>query len=743
MLKKSLGALSISLLLTGVLFFTSSQAATATYYVSPTGNDKNAGTLTSPWKTIQKAANTVTAGNTVIVQPGVYKERVKFAVSPNHSGTVSNPVIFKSSTPSTAQIVGGFDTRNANHLIIDGFKITSLAKGGTGGGVLVGSNNVTIINNYFYDIPDAAVRGYDSTKVISDIIVKDNVMALNQYGVIVVGERWSISNNDLSLKNWGATSLNYFQFSGNNLSFRNNYLHGTNFSQKGLVSVVGWKGSATSKYKINNVEISGNLVQAFDQGINLTSSVVGNLNAVSVFNNVFDGVWEGSTSIGGYGVYAQNNVSNLIINHNTFANLSVAAVRLAGKSGAISQNNIFYQAGNGYYKDALSTFTGGYNLLTSSTTLTFKNSNDLMVANPLFLNPDKILGVDNIPRNSDDGFRLDPLSPALNKGVVSSFNLDITGMTRPLDLLPDLGAYEVAYTVVDNVAPTTTAFPGGGTYSSVVGVFLQINEEDKDTSKTYYCFDLADNTTPCEPKTLVEGSITISASGTIRFYSVDEAGNEEVVKAETYVINIDTTPPITTIYPVSGSYPLNTLISFFRNEGGKTFYCLIVDCLPDQLYISPFNLNNPLTVRFYSVDEVGNEEAIKEGNYSVITSVISNTESPPPVTTTTSSVIEDTASSSPQYSELEQIRLIKIEIEKEEGGGSAGQTGNIIFSSSTLSTTSAESSSLIPLQMKVIELQKILLNLLEQIFQKGKTTTSLMESYLAGVGDLFLGSFEL
>src|SRR5579872_2736929 len=45
-----------------------------TYSVSTSGNDNNAGTLNAPWRTIQKAANTVKAGDTVQVRAGTYNE---------------------------------------------------------------------------------------------------------------------------------------------------------------------------------------------------------------------------------------------------------------------------------------------------------------------------------------------------------------------------------------------------------------------------------------------------------------------------------------------------------------------------------------------------------------------------------------------------------------------------------------------------------------------------------------------
>ena len=59
-----------------ILIFNTTTSKSATYYVDLTGNDSNPGTQESPWKTIQKAANVVMAGDTVLVGPGNYKELV-------------------------------------------------------------------------------------------------------------------------------------------------------------------------------------------------------------------------------------------------------------------------------------------------------------------------------------------------------------------------------------------------------------------------------------------------------------------------------------------------------------------------------------------------------------------------------------------------------------------------------------------------------------------------------------------
>src|ERR1700733_12782933 len=53
----------------------------STFYVSTAGSDSNPGTLASPWLTIQHAASTAQAGDTVYVLPGVYSESVNIGVS--------------------------------------------------------------------------------------------------------------------------------------------------------------------------------------------------------------------------------------------------------------------------------------------------------------------------------------------------------------------------------------------------------------------------------------------------------------------------------------------------------------------------------------------------------------------------------------------------------------------------------------------------------------------------------------
>jgi hypothetical protein len=97
------------------------QAATGpTYYLSPNGNDNNAGTASAPWRTIQKAANTVNAGDTVVLMDGSYQEG---SIGFNRSGTAAKPITFKAqnkwkaTVASTSGCQPGFSI-NASYITV-------------------------------------------------------------------------------------------------------------------------------------------------------------------------------------------------------------------------------------------------------------------------------------------------------------------------------------------------------------------------------------------------------------------------------------------------------------------------------------------------------------------------------------------------------------------------------------------------------------------------------------------------
>lgn len=78
------------------------QGAGDIFYVSLSGNDSNPGTKARPWRTIQKAADTLVAGETVYIKAGTYEEQVV----PQNSGTASNYIVYAAYPGDTVTIDG-------------------------------------------------------------------------------------------------------------------------------------------------------------------------------------------------------------------------------------------------------------------------------------------------------------------------------------------------------------------------------------------------------------------------------------------------------------------------------------------------------------------------------------------------------------------------------------------------------------------------------------------------------------
>ena len=79
-----------------------------TYYVAKTGLDSNDGSLAHPWLTINHAASTAVAGDTVYVRSGTYNE---YVFDCYHSGTAGNPITFEN-YPGESPIIDGTGLAN-------------------------------------------------------------------------------------------------------------------------------------------------------------------------------------------------------------------------------------------------------------------------------------------------------------------------------------------------------------------------------------------------------------------------------------------------------------------------------------------------------------------------------------------------------------------------------------------------------------------------------------------------------
>lgn len=146
------------------LFFTTG-AIGAIYYVATTGSDSNPGIKAEPWLTIQKAADEVVPGDTVIVQNGTYKASIgnNYVARFRKAGTawgIGKQITFKSETPYGAVVDGnsnatayGFQIyNNSTYIRFEGFEFKNLSTMAFTSGSTEGSNNIYIYQCKIHDI---------------------------------------------------------------------------------------------------------------------------------------------------------------------------------------------------------------------------------------------------------------------------------------------------------------------------------------------------------------------------------------------------------------------------------------------------------------------------------------------------------------------------------------------------------------------------------------------------------------
>jgi hypothetical protein len=184
--------LAAAVLMIGLASGRAGAAPLRTFYVDPAGNDGAAGSNTQPWRTLQKAANTVRAGDLVIVRAGRYAGLYLTA-----SGTATDPITFHgepgaivdTQNPTTQD---GINLEGASYVIVEGFTVTGVPRAGIRSVV----NHHVIIRGNTGDLNG---RWGILTGFSDDILIENNVMSRSQaeHGIYVSnsGDRPVIRKN--------------------------------------------------------------------------------------------------------------------------------------------------------------------------------------------------------------------------------------------------------------------------------------------------------------------------------------------------------------------------------------------------------------------------------------------------------------------------------------------------------------------------------------------------------------------
>jgi len=161
--------------------------------------DANPGTEAKPWKTIQHAADTAQAGDTVCVMEGRYAERVTL----KKSGAAGQPITFRG-VPRRAAEVQGFATGPAAYVRIESFAIT--APKSRAAGIEIGGDHVEVLDNYLHDLALGIAPGSSSSGASAaspaHIRIAYNDVYQCQEGIWVGGSRWVLECNHVHRALW-------------------------------------------------------------------------------------------------------------------------------------------------------------------------------------------------------------------------------------------------------------------------------------------------------------------------------------------------------------------------------------------------------------------------------------------------------------------------------------------------------------------------------------------------------------
>ncbi|GFO57178.1 hypothetical protein GMSM_41850 [Geomonas sp. Red276] len=96
--------------------------------------------------------------------------------------------------------------------------------------------------------------------------------------------------------------------------------------------------------------------------------------------------------------------------------------------------------------------------------------------------------------------------------------------------------------------------------------------------------------------------------------------NGQLYDPVTATITLDTTPPVTTAGPITGTYStVPVLVTLSANEPATTYYTLdgSTPTTSSTLYNQPISLADTTTIKYFSVDTAGNPESVKSGTWTV------------------------------------------------------------------------------------------------------------------------------
>jgi hypothetical protein len=417
-----------------------------TYYVAPYGDDSSPGTESQPWRTIQKAANTLVGGDTVYIRAGTYNEQV----IPQNSGVSGAYITYAAYPDETVTIdgdgltLGGrdglFQIYRQSYIKVVGLRVINAYGGGSTTGIRAEyASHIIIKGNYTYGTQSSGIGIWYSDNIVVDgnEIEFANNGGYNENLSVSRSDQVEVMNNvvhhGFNCPN-GGEGINV-KDGASNVKVHHNVAH---HLEKLCFGLDAWQNHTY------NISYYQNVAHDCYHGFIVSSERTGLAENIWVYNNIaYNNRFNGLTVVqwSGEGDGLKRDV--YFLNNTSYNNGYGFRVNALNNENVVVRNNILVSNGTNIQiaSGAQAETTVDHNLFYDGNS----GGDNALIGDPLFVNP------------SAADFHLQIGSPAIDAGSsLNAPNSDFDGAPRPQGAGYDLGAYEFQS---GEPSPTPTASP--------------------------------------------------------------------------------------------------------------------------------------------------------------------------------------------------------------------------------------------------------------------------------------------
>ena len=396
------------------------------YYVSPGGSDgANGTTSASAWRTLQRAADAVAAGDTVHVLPGTYTAGMNLFGKPG--GTAASPIRFLAqpgavlthcATSGTNASLAGINLENAGGWwVIQGFTVLSDGSMQRAGIRVANTDHVRLLDNTVRDAFIGIFASNTAGTLIQGNTCRDSTdqhgiyLSLNTTGCVVRG-------NVLAGNNWDGLHLNALLGSPNDGALvEGNVIYANHLSGMDV------EGVTNATFRNNLIYGNGK------HGITIHSQDQANTppsRDCTFANNTITGNEMFAVQVKPQDTQGQVFVNNVLLTRgNTYGSIGTSGLPV----GLVSDHNVVM--------DSFSTTLGTTRLTLAQWRAATGQDGHSVIATPSQVSADAAAG----------DYRLRAGSPAIDIGVATlagrdAPTADLLGLARPQGAGWDAGALE-------------------------------------------------------------------------------------------------------------------------------------------------------------------------------------------------------------------------------------------------------------------------------------------------------------